>query len=386
MKDIKTIIDSLESELIKLNEFIFNNPELGNMEYKSAAAHMDLLQEYGFHIEKNYMDIPTAFKATYTSKKSGPTIGYLAEYDALPGIGHGCGHNILGVTSSGAAITLSKVIDDLGGTVILFGTPAEETNGAKVILAEKGAFNDVDIAMISHPSDKFMESGKTLAMEAIQFTFKGKSAHASSNPDKGINALDAAILTFNNINALREHIKSDTRIHGIIKEGGKAANIVPALAIAQFYIRSATKDYMIETSNKVKNCANAAALATGSTVKIENYEYSNDNLITNSTLSNLYLDKLKDLGIEKIYPAGPPKGSSDVGNVSHVCPTIHPYFSISENELVGHTKEFANATCTPYAYESMKKTIAALVLTAMDIIEYPDILKKIKDEYLSVMN
>ncbi|WP_432409355.1 M20 family metallopeptidase [Wukongibacter sp. M2B1] len=374
------VIQEINDELIELNEYIYENPELGNKEYKSCKAHVDILREHGFDVEEKYLGIGTAFRATFDSGRSGPTIAYLSEYDALPMLGHGCGHNILGTTSTGAGIVLGKLISDIGGRVVVLGTPAEETDGAKVDMANRGTFDDIDVAMIAHPMDKHYRSGKSLAMEAIQFTFKGKSAHAAAYPEKGINALDAVINTFNNINALREHIRSDARVHGVIVEGGKAANIVPDLAIAQFYVRATSKKYLQELIVKIKNCAKGASLAAGTELEISNYEATYDNLVTNQILSKTYCNNLESMGVQNIYDR-PDGGSLDTGNVSHVCPTIHPYFSISNNDIVAHTKEFADASVMPFAYEEMKKTIGALVLTAIDVINNKELLKKIKEEF-----
>ncbi|EOD01611.1 M20 family metallopeptidase [Caldisalinibacter kiritimatiensis] len=380
-KRVLYLIEEVKDELIELSEYIYNNPELGYEEVKSSRAHIELLRKYGFKVEEKYLGIKTAFKGEFDSLKPGPTIAYLAEYDALPQIGHGCGHNLLGTTSTGAGIVLSKLISELGGKIIVFGTPAEETSGAKVQMVEKGAFNDVDVAMLVHPGDEHYKSGSSLAMEAIQFTFRGKSSHAAAYPEKGINALDAAINTFNNINSLREHIRTDARIHGIIVEGGKAANIVPDLAIAQFYVRATTKKYLKILRERVINCAKGASLAAGTQLEITNYEASYDNLVTNQTLSELYSKRLKDMGVEKIYESRESYGSLDMGNVSHVCPSIHPYFKISEKEIVAHTREFAMETITEFAYENMCKTIGALVLTAIDIIQDKQLLSKIKKEF-----
>lgn len=381
IEEIQGIIKQTRDELIELNEYIYKNPELGYEEYKSCKAHVELLKKHEFNVEENYLNIETAFRAEFDSGKAGPTIGYLSEYDALPGMGHGCGHNILGTTSTGAGIVLSKILSKYGGKVVVVGTPAEETGGAKVDMAENGSFDHIDIAMCVHPSDQYCKSGKTLAMEAIQFTFTGKAAHAAAKPEEGINALDAVINTFNHINALREHIQSDARIHGIIVNGGKAANIVPDLAIAQFYVRASKKSYLKELIEKVKNCARGASLAAGTQLEISNYEASYDDLVTNEVLSNVFTKRLKDMGVEEIYPAEKSFGSSDMGNVSHVCPTIHPYFAISDEPIVIHTKEFAEATIQPFAYKEMSKTIGALVMTAIDIIEDENLLKEIKKEF-----
>ncbi|GAA0177391.1 M20 family metallopeptidase [Clostridium sediminicola] len=378
---VNAIIERIEKELIELNEYIYKNPELGLKEYKAAKAHVDLLRAHGFYVQEEYIGIKTAFKAIKESEKTGPTIAYLAEYDALPGIGHGCGHNLLGTTSTGAGIVLGELISEIGGKVIVFGTPAEENFGGKVDMVNYGSFEDVDVVMLSHPMHKYIKSGKSLAMEAIQFTFKGKSAHAAAFPEKGINALDAAINTFNNINALREHIRRDARVHGIIKEGGIAANIVPDLAIAQFYVRATTKTYLQKLVDKVKNCARGAALAAGTELEIINYETSYDNMVTNETLMEAYSKNLRNFGIRDLEEGEKITGSMDAGNVSHVCPTIHPSFSISDKEVVAHTIEFAEASIQPLAYEGMKKTIGTLVLTAVDVLQDESLLKAIKEEF-----
>ena len=368
-------------DLKELNEYIYKNPELGRKEFKACEAHKNLLKKYGFEIEENYIGIPTAYLAKYSSGKKGIKIGYLAEYDALPEIGHGCGHNILGTTSIGAGILLKEYIDEFGGEVLIFGTPAEETFGAKVDMAEAGCFDDIDVAMISHPTGKNHEkSGTSQAMEALQFTFKGKTAHAAGDPYNGINALDGVIQFFNSINALRQQTKDSARIHGIISNGGEAANIIPDLAVANFYVREATTKDMLKLSERVKNCAKGAALATGTSLEIENYEYTFKHLVTNEKLSSIYTKNLELQGIKDI-PMSDPTGSSDCGDVSHHCPTIHTYFPISKCELTGHSIEFAKATITEEAYKGMKEAIFALVMTGKDILSDPNLLKEIKDEF-----
>jgi len=378
---IKEKINKIEEELIDLNEFILNNPELGNQEFKASKAHTDLLLSHGFETERPFLNMETAFKAEYDSGKLGPTIAYLAEYDALPGIGHGCGHNILGTVSTGAGIVLKEIIDDIGGKVIVFGTPAEESYAGKVEMTNKGAFDDVDVAMLVHPSSNHFKSGKSLALKAIKFTYRGKTAHASASPEEGINALDAAINTFNNINAMREHLKKDARIHGIISNGGEAANVVPDLAAANFYIRAETKSYLNQLEEKLMNAAKGASIAAGTEFESSYYETPCLNLITNQKLSEVYINNIREMGVREIYDNDKATGSTDAGDVSQVCPTIHPYFAISENELTGHSREFRDATKTEYAYQEMKKAIGALVLTAVDVIEKTDLLIEIKEEF-----
>jgi amidohydrolase len=380
---VTKLTQGIKPELIALSDYILENPELGYEEFKACTAHVELLRRHGFVVEDNYLDMATAFRAVYDSGKPGPTVAFLAEYDALPGIGHGCGHNMLGATSTGAGIVLGKMMTefDIPGRVLVIGTPAEETSGAKVVMADKGAFADVDAVMQAHPSDGHYKSGSSLAIEAIEFTYRGRTSHAAASPERGINALDAAINTFVSINALRQHILPTARIHGVILEGGKAANIVPDLAIAQFYVRATTKTHLTELVEKVKNCARGAALAAGAGLEMRNYEASNDNLITNQTLQGVYTRRLLDMGVAEIKASRSSGGSSDAGNVSQVAPTIHPYFDITGKPARGHSVEFAAATRTPYAYDAMAQVVGALALTAHDILTDSTLLGLIKEEF-----
>ena len=381
--DIKQLFNEIKDELIQLSEYVFHNPEIGLKEFKSSKAHIELLNKYGFTVEENFLGFETAFKAVYKGNKPGPTIAYLVEYDALPGIGHGCGHNILGATTTGAGIILRKWIDEIGGTVYVLGSPAEENFGVKVDMANSGVFDDIDVAMLSHPYSKHQLSGTTAEIVPLRFTFKGKTSHAAGSPEKGINALDGCISLFNMVNALREHIKDSSRIHGVITEGGKAANIVPDLAIADFYVRTPVLGYMDELKEKVINCGKAAALGTGTELEISTYEAIYKGLVTNETMSKVYEKHLKEVGVTNISDGEVNHGSTDMGDVSQVCPTISTSFAIVPDgeELTGHTVEFGQATLTDVAYKGMEDSIYALVATAVDIIQDEELLQNVKDEF-----
>lgn len=357
----------IHKELCEISDFIYHNPELGNEEYKAVEKLTSFLQEHNFEIETEFLGIKTGFRATYDSNKEGPIIGYLCEYDALPEIGHGCGHNMIGSMSAGAGVILSKILDEVGGKIIVYGTPAEETNGAKVIFAEQGIFDELDVAMMVHPSDKTIESGTSMALYPLQFTYTGKTAHAASCPQDGINALNSVIQLFNGIDALRQHVTPDVRIHGIITNGGVAANIVPDKAVAQFYFRAATKETLDDILLKVKNIAQGAALMTGSTLEMTRYELANDNLKTNKSLSEAFSKNLRTLGIKDICEAKD-TGSSDIGNVSHKTPTIHPYIGISNCSVTGHSVNMADATITPFAHERLLIGALALAYTGYDVL------------------
>lgn len=366
----------IHKRLIEISDYIYENPELGNEEYKAVKVLTELLKEHNFEVEERYLNMDTAFKAAFDSGKPGLTIGYLCEYDALPGIGHGCGHNMIGTISSGAGIVLSKIIDQVGGKIIVYGTPAEETNGAKVIMVEEGAFDELDCAMMVHPNDKTYASGTSSALYPIQFTFKGKTAHAASCPEQGINALNAVIQLFNGIDALRQHVIKDVLMHGIITEGGVAANIVPERAVAQFYIRAAKKATIEEVLEKVKNIARGAALMTGCELEMDRYELPYDDLNTNEVLSEAFNENLRSLGITEIHAPKTGGGSSDIGNVSYVTPTIHPYISISNCEVRGHSRELAKATTESLGHERLLTAVLALAYTGYDVLTKKVILNR----------
>jgi amidohydrolase len=376
---ITGFIELIKDELISINKYIYENPETGYKEYKAQKILCDTLEKYGFNVEKNFLGLNTEFKAEYGAGR--PCVAYLCEYDALPEIGHGCGHNIIAAAGIASAIGLSRVIDETGGKVVVLGTPGEEIGGAKVAMAEKGVFDEIDAAMMVHPSDETAESGISLAMDAIEFAFKGKTAHAAANPEYGINALNACIETFNLINALRQHVTSDVRIHGIISEGGIAANIVPERAVAKFYVRSLKRSSLNEVVEKVKNCARAGAMGTGAGLQIRNYELSYDNMVTNRTLSRIFSHNLKECGIIDIHGPKNSMGSLDMGNVSHVVPAIHPYIKICKKGIASHSREFADATQSDLANENMIKSAKALAITGYDIMTNKNLMDEIKEEY-----
>ncbi|MGL4337370.1 MAG: M20 family metallopeptidase [Turicibacter sp.] len=358
----------VKERLCQMSDYIHDHPELGNQEYEAVSVLTQFLTDHEFEVEKNIANLPTAFKAVYDSKIEGPTVAYLCEYDALPEIGHGCGHNMIGAMSAGAGVILSKIVKETGGKIMVFGTPAEETNGAKVILAEASMFDDVDAVMMVHPSGYSCESGTSLAIHPIEFTYRGKPAHAAACPEDGINALNSVLSLFSGIDGLRQHVRSDVRMHGIITNGGVAANIVPEVAVAQFYIRASTKEYLEEVVEQVRNIARGAALMTGATLEMKNFELAYDDLKTNAVLSEAFNENLRSLGIEHIQKHKSGSGSVDIGNISNLVPTIHPYIGITDSDLTGHTHEMAAATLTEKAHERLLIASLALAYTGYDVL------------------
>ncbi|WPP43385.1 M20 family metallopeptidase [Paenibacillus hunanensis] len=379
---IKKAIQQNAEEFKSVSVYIGQNPELGNEEYKASARLKELLAAHGFDVQASVLGIETSFIATYTAAKPGATVGLMCEYDALPEIGHACGHHLICMMSAGAAIGLKSVIDEIGGTIRVYGTPAEETRGAKVPMAQAGLFDDCDFAMMAHPYYAYEESGISLAMDALQFEFFGKSAHAAASPQHGINALDGVLQLFNGINAMRQQTRSDTRIHGIINQGGVAANIIPDYASAQFYIRSASRAYTNELVDRVKRIAEGAALQTGCRIEISNYEYSYDELITNRTLSEAFSQNLMANGVQREeIQSGKDAGSLDLGNVSVRCPAIHPYVKVTDEKHELHSIGFRDRAQEPQALEAMVFTATVLAETAFDVMTNPTLLQQIRSEF-----
>jgi amidohydrolase len=373
-------VDRLWDRLIEISQAIHARPEVGGEEVFASNLLADELVAFGFEVEKEYFGIPTAFHATLAGKKEGAAVAFIAEYDALPEIGHGCGHNIIGAAAVGAALALVPLVGEIDGSIHVYGTPAEETNGAKVPLSAGGAFEGIDAAMMIHPSGRTVLMAPSLAMDAIEFSFRGQAAHAAASPQEGINALDAVILTFNAINALREHVSSDVRIHGIISNGGVVPNIVPEEAVARFYVRADTRRHLNQVLTKVINCARGAAMATGAELTVSNFEYSFDEIRTNLTLAQAMLANLVALD-EDVVMSGKGVGSLDMGNVSQVVPSIHPYVAIGSPSLVCHTREFTQAAGGSDGMRAVIIGAKALAATALDVLTRADLREALWKEF-----
>ncbi|RKP44812.1 M20 family peptidase [Cohnella endophytica] len=382
---IQDAIQAYSPRMTEIAAFIGTHPELGHEEKQASALLASELETLGYRVERGVLGLETAFIAEFVSDKPGPIIGLLAEYDALPEIGHACGHHLICTMALGAAAGLRSVVESTGGTIRVYGTPAEETKGAKIDMAAAGLFDDCDIAIMAHPYHQYERSGASMAMDALQFEFHGKAAHAAANPDLGINALDAVIQLFNSINALRQQTRTDARIHGIVSHGGQAPNIIPDYAAAQFYVRSASREYTDELARKVVACAEASGMATGCKLTTTNYEYSYDELRTNETLSEAFTANLIASGIaEQDIARGHDNGSLDLGNVSLRCPVIHPYIKVVNEPYQLHTIEFRDAAQTDSAYDAMVFGAKMLAYTACDVLADTELLHRIKTEFARI--
>lgn len=383
-----TVEDSLKKEIEGVSDYLFKNPELGSNEFKSSKYIIDLLKENNFTIYENYCGLPTGFRAEFGDDE-GPVIGFLAEYDALPGYGpdkvpgHACGHNWIAAGTCGAALTLSKLKDNFKGKIVLFGTPAEETVGGKVDMVEQNAFDDVDAAFQMHLENCNNLECETLAIDCIKFQFTGKAAHAAAHPENGINALDAVQLMYAGINCLRQHMRDDARVHGIITKGGDAPNTVPDFAECKFHIRSADRAYLNTLTAKVINCAKGAALMTGAELSYEKFENSFDNILNLTALQKITRTNLEAVGVTEFLEGGRgATGSSDVGNVSQVCPTSYAEIALNIDEVCSvHDEAYLKYVNSEEAYDKLHKSAKAMAGAALDLFMDSNLLDMVKNEF-----
>jgi len=373
-------IDTRHHQLSELSLKIHSNPELAFQEVKAATWLTQYLEENGFSIERGICELPTAFRGSYGQGK--PAIVILAEYDALPNLGHACGHNLIAACAVGAGVASKLAIDRFGGNVLVIGTPAEEQYGGKAIMADRGAFDNVDVAMMVHPGVCDVATTRALACLALEVEFFGKAAHAASRPETGINALEAMLNSFVAINSLRQHIKDKARIHGIITDGGKAANIVPAHSAGSFMVRAEDDNYLDELKQKVLNCFIGAATASGARLEYRwgNIRYAP--LRNNLTLAQLFTQNMQSLG-RKVEALDPNKafGSTDMGNVSQLVPSIHPFVAIAPVEVVAHSPQFASAAASEAGIQGLLDAAKALAMTVVDLVANPEIIIKVKEEF-----
>ena len=375
-------VDRLADDLESLSRRIHDNPELGYQEVKAAGWLSEFLERQGFKVERGVAGVDTAFRGTIETG-DGPTVAILCEYDALPSIGHACGHNVIAAAGVGAGAALSAVREQLPkGRVQVIGTPAEEGGGGKVKLIRGGVFKNVDAAMMIHGFDRWILHQDLLGIVRCGFEFTGKAAHASADPWEGVNALDGVIQTFNNVSMLRQQIRPEARIHGIVNNGGAAPNIIPEFASATFYVRAADVDYMWALQKRVIACAEGAARATGCSLKvIEQRDNAYEPMRRNRTLLDLFRAHAKALGVVESPESRDRMGSSDVGNVSQVIPTIQPMVQIAPEGTPIHSRAFEEAAVKPLAREGLLKSAKIMAMTTCDLLANPALVKDARRDF-----
>lgn len=374
---IYALVESMQDKMIEINDYIYDNPELGNNEVKAHKLLTETFAEHGFTVDKKVSGLQTAFRATYSIGTGGPKIGLLCEYDALKDLGHGCGHNMQAAAITGAALALAKGLGETPATIIVYGTPAEETTSGKVPMTKDGVFDDLDVALMMHGSDRTTVDGSSLAVNCFDFIFDGKSAHAAIAPDQGISALDAVLLTFNGIEYLREHVSPDVRFHGIITDGGKAPNMVPEHAVAQFYIRASDRPRLDTVIERVLNIARGAALMTGATLTIHEVK-AYDNKINVEALNEVLLAHAQAAGATNITPPRKLTGSTDFSCVTYRVPGAALRVAFVPMDTSSHTVEWVLASKSKAAHEAVLVAAKALAGCCYELVNTPGLLQKIK--------
>jgi amidohydrolase len=371
-------LDALAPEARELALRIHANPETGFQEHQAVEWVSAALGRHGYDVELGVADLPTAIRATASGAAGGPVVGLIAEYDALAGLGHACGHNLMAAGMMAAAAALKTVLPDLAGSVVYYGTPAEEGGGGKVLMLERGAFTGLDVALQYHAGEHASYATGCLAVQGIQFTFSGKPAHAAAAPWKGVNALDAVILTFNAVGALRQQIRPDARIHGIVTDGGQAVNIIPERAAMALSARSRDGQYVRELLNRLEACARGAAAATGTTLETVRGLFL-DGIKFNPALAAIVKENARSFGFEMA-----PRfvgASTDLGNLTQVVPTLSYGLPTCPPGVGMHTREALEAGAAEIGLTGMLNDARVMVATAIDLLSSPEVLEQVRRDF-----
>jgi len=380
-QQVRAEIDRLTPTLLEISHEIHAHPELNFEEHFAHEMLTGVLTDEGLDVERGAYDMPTAFDARVGTQ--GPTVAVCCEYDALPGIGHACGHNIIAAAGLGAGLAAAKVAEALGGRLAILGTPAEEGGGGKEFMIRRGAFDDVDAAMMVHPADHDLRWMQTIAIHTVDVVYEGRAAHAAASPHKGLNALDAAVLGYNNVAALRQHIRPEERIHGVFTDGGEKPNIVPERAAAQWYVRARNMDSLEPLKDRVMACLQAGAMASGCDM---NHRWNDPpfcDMIDNTPLLDLYSANAADVGrtVAEPNPMSVVAGSTDMGNVSYAVPAIHPMIKVAPQGCSIHTPDFATHARGEDGDRAVIDGALSMALTMVDLWANPESMGSVRDAF-----
>jgi amidohydrolase len=372
------LVEEQRGRLLNLSTRIHSCPELKFEERQAAEWLAEYLAGAGFEVERGTFGLPTSFVAQAGSGR--PCVALLCEYDALPELGHACGHNIIAAAGAGAGAAVAGVVSRTGGSVVVLGTPGEENGGGKIHMARRGAFDGIDAALMIHPAGAELPALRSLAMSQVEVVYRGRAAHAAAAPDRGVNALDALVTAYNAIARLRQHIQADERVHGIITDGGQVPNIVPERASGKFCVRALTEEQLAALKKRVQACFEAGALATGAELEIHPSGEDYSDLVSNQPLLDAYAENLARLGRRLADPAEAPSisGSTDMGNVSKLVPAIHPMIAVSPPSVALHSAEFADWAASEAGKRAVIDGAMALAMTAVDVLSNPDLLRAVK--------
>lgn len=379
-ENLLSAVEENRGKAMAMAQELFDHPEIALHEVESCQRVAQYLREAGFDVEMDVAGVPHSFKAT-KKRGEGPRIAILAEYDALPGLGHACGHHLIAAMSATAGIALARALEVYPGEVTVFGTPAEETGDGKADMTDRGVFDGYDAALEVHPNNTTVIYPPFIGIGGNDYTFTGKTSHAGVSPFNGINACDAVVLFFSAIGLLRQQLVDGTRVHGIIQEAGTAANAIPGLSRARIEFRSDDTAYFEELVERVNMCAEGAALATGCTVEYHPFEPTCYNLDHSTVIGERIMTHFQELGVDNIALDSKDRGSSDIGNVSRIVPCIQPMLCITEDcPFTIHTEEFRDRTLLPFAQDRAMIGAKALALTGLDLLSDPDLVRRARAE------
>lgn len=378
---LTNLIAAESPALWKLTQELWKRPETGYEEHFAVAAVKKFLSARGFEVTNPYCGLDTAFRAEAGSGT--PVFAVAAEYDALKGLGHGCGHNLICGAALAAFCALAQYLKtrSVNGKVVLLGTPAEETDGGKVKMLARGCLHGVDAAMMVHPSTQTQADPASLALFSYRVAFHGKAAHAGGDPEDGVNALDAVMLLFAGVNAYRQQLPEDARIHGIVISGGDAPNIIPDYAACTFYLRAATMKWIKKIEHRFKDIVRGASLMTGATAEIAPLYQPDYPRKPNAALNREYIAAAKRAGLAPVEVKSPGRGSSDFGNFSQTVPGIHPYFAISDHAVLSHSVEFREAAGAPLGFDNAMKAATAMAETVLRFLADASFRAEVQREF-----
>ncbi len=380
---ISAAVDGRKQLLIDVKRFIYENPELGAQEFKASAKLTEILKTEGFEVDKGIAGYETAFIATIKRGTGKRKLAVLLEYDALPQVGHACGHNFIAAAGLGAALAAKEFLEEIDGTLVVFGTPAEETLGTKVTMVNEGLFDDIDAAMMVHPSNGTDVYARSLACKPFNIIFHGKESHAAANPEKGINALDAFVQFYMSLDLLKKQLRKDVRIPGIILHGGVAPNIVPARIEGKFTTRSLDWDYLQYVFKRVEGLAKAAAEGHGGKYEIFSNENPYREMRSNHAIAACFEKNMKEAGIGADNARRDNFGSLDMGDVSHRVPSIHPMIGVCGDDIGGHSPEFREIIMSEKTDGILISTVEAMALTLYDLFTDDDLMIRANKEHQS---
>lgn len=376
-------IERNKDELISLNDYLADNPEISGEEYESSKKIVQLLQKHGYKTEYPFAGIATAFRGVYGENNHKYKVAVLVEYDALPEIGHACGHCLSGAISVLAGLAMKDLQDELDTDIHIIGTPIEETDGAKCTMVEEGIFDQYDMAIMVHLFNANLIIPSFQALSSEMYEFRGKAAHASAAPWEGVNAFNAAQLMFHGIDMLRQHTTVDAQFHGIIRNGGEAPNIVPEYVTAEIYVRAEEKDYLLELIDRVDKCAEGGAIATGASWSKYPTAKLYANLKHNKTGGEVLEEVYDELGLVENGDRTKCFGSSDIGNVSFACPAFHPCLQVVDGDIAIHTREFAAAMKTERAHETLGIGARIIALQIAKVFSSEEKIKAMKEDFIN---